>query len=269
MKKNRILTVRKLYRERFAKKVSQTIVGATEEQQKILDKLRTDGILLIENYFSHDFCQSVIECIDNYILHKNDSIDNIWTTIQNNPNAYKTGVLQGDGTSYWIDKHKSDHRIVHAELLSSHLNQQFSSNEFFLQIARLMLANQVEFNFTMANRTRFAEGNLGSGGGWHRDKNYQHGFKALVYLNDVTDDNGPFEYIRTTFSLKNHILDFPYPDKYQFTDEEIQAFLNQNKELLYKVKGKAGSLVLFNTNGIHRGSPILKGERYAITNYYK
>ena len=32
----------------------------------------------------------------------------------------------------------------------------------------------------------------GSGGSWHRDS-YLRQFKSLIYLNDVTDENGPFQ----------------------------------------------------------------------------
>ena len=32
--------------------------------------------------------------------------------------------------------------------------------------------------------------------------------------------------------------------------------------------GKAGTLLLVNTTGIHRGRPLKAGSRYALTNYY-
>ena len=35
-----------------------------------------------------------------------------------------------------------------------------------------------------------------------------------------------------------------------------------------RITGKAGTLVMFNTNAIHRGKPVKGGVRYALTNYY-
>ena len=50
-------------------------------------------------------------------------------------------------------------------------------------------------------------------------------------------------------------------------------FSNEEIELLKKFKIKtlnasAGTLILVDTSLIHRGCPILKGVRYALTNYY-
>jgi ectoine hydroxylase-related dioxygenase (phytanoyl-CoA dioxygenase family) len=50
-------------------------------------------------------------------------------------------------------------------------------------------------NFQLLGWIRHREGNLGSGAGWHRDSPFSHQFKALLYLSDVTEDNGPFEFI--------------------------------------------------------------------------
>jgi predicted 2-oxoglutarate/Fe(II)-dependent dioxygenase YbiX len=42
-----------------------------------------------------------------------------------------------------------------------------------------------------------------------------------------------------------------------------------NESQIVTATAKAGTLVLFDTNCIHRGKPIQSGFRYAITNYYQ
>jgi hypothetical protein len=267
MKKNRIEILRRLYRER-AKNPALARIDTSPVSPEILEKLNKDGIVVLENYFTEDFCKEIIQFIDAYIERNKHIMTDVKEKAATQK-EYKFGVPMSDGTSFWVDRNESDLRIIHAEKANDTLDKEFFSSSSFLETGESMLQSKLIKNFTMANRTSFRENNLGSGGGWHRDNNYSHGFKALAYLTDVNDDNGPFEYIKKTFTLQNHIFDFPYPDKYQFTDKEINDFIEKNKKLYFRVTGKAGSLVMFNTNGIHRGMPVKKGVRYAITNYYK
>ena len=55
-----------------------------------------------------------------------------------------------------------------------------------------------------------------------------------------------------------------YPDT-RFSEEDIKSLSNEKKITL---TGNAGTLILFDGSLIHRGTPILKGKRYALTNYY-
>lgn len=268
MIRNMISVMRRLYRERFTAAATQKKKSRAFENKQILKQLKGDGIAVIPNFFSREFCDSVVQSMDLYIAARKNEFLVVKEQVKDSKN-YKFGVPQHDGTSFWVDKVESDIRIIGAEKMSALIAQEFHHNEFLLEAGEALLKRPLQKNFTMANRTSFVVDNPGSGGGWHRDNNYAHGFKALVYLTDVHENNGPFEYIKKSFSLKNHLLEFPYPDKYQFTTEEIEAFIKKNPGLHQKNMGDAGTLVLFNTNSIHRGTPLKSGVRYALTNYYK
>ncbi|MFM7725065.1 MAG: hypothetical protein ACKO7B_00045, partial [Flavobacteriales bacterium] len=57
-------------------------------------------------------------------------------------------------------------------------------------------------------------------------------------------------------------------NKFQFSDDEVRAMVQSESDIL-SVTGMKGTLVLFDTNGVHRGSPLKEGGvRYALTNYY-
>ena len=123
----------------------------------------------------------------------------------------------------------------------------------------------------MANKVIFKKNNLGSGQGWHKD-NIARQLKFMIYLNDVNQDNGPFQYLRATnrvlskirIRIKNN-LEF---DRRWYSENEINNILLKNNFELKTFSFKAGTLILFDGNGIHRGSPILKNSRYSLTNYY-
>lgn len=110
----------------------------------------------------------------------------------------------------------------------------------------------------MANRVLPVEGNLGSGGGMHRDSPFSHQVKCIWYLNDVGGSNGPFQYLPGT--NVNLIRD---RGRYALGENRFHEI----NEGATEVKAKAGSLLLCDTKCIHGGKPIQRGVRYAITLY--
>jgi hypothetical protein len=124
---------------------------------------------------------------------------------------------------------------------------------------------------TMANKTTFIDNNKGSGQGWHRDGvNFQ--YKSILYLVDVDEQNGPFQMIQNSNKLKN-IIDFC--TKYnldifniRIDENTVQDYIIKKTSELKTITAKAGTLIMVDTSVIHRGKPLLKGTRYALTNYY-
>ena len=127
--------------------------------------------------------------------------------------------------------------------------------------------------FTLAGEITSDPGNLGSGGGWHRDSQFTNQFKTIVYLTDVNKNNGPFQYIKGSHKkksyklIKNALNDYDY-SKNRFSDDEIESILKNIGEFESStITGKAGDLILVNTRGLHRGSPLKFGKRKAVTTY--
>lgn len=265
--KNQIEVLRRLYRNRWANKKNYQHSALPEVYQQHLKALRKDGITIIPGFMTAEQAESIrltLETKFNRIGLTN------WQEIIEKVKLpeNKFGVTTEDGTRCWSDTRQSDQRCFNAELLSADIAS-FAHNDDFSSTASELLERKIGLLGCMANRTRYVEGNLGSGGGWHRDMSYRNGFKALVYLVDVNDKNGCFQYIPKSSKASHHLLKTPTPDKYQYTDEDVYKMTGGKPNSVFDVTGKAGTLVLFDTNGVHRGKPIEQGERYALTNYYK
>ena len=56
--------------------------------------------------------------------------------------------------------------------------------------------------------------------------------------------------------------------QYRLSDLEVNRILKKNPQRKKTILGKMGTLILVDTSTLHRGSPIKKGTRYALTNYY-
>jgi hypothetical protein len=123
----------------------------------------------------------------------------------------------------------------------------------------------------LAGRLNAAHGNGGSGGGWHRDS-FTNQFKAIIYLSDVGQDNGPFQYVQGSHRLTSMIRDQRRAAlgvaQHRVRDDQIQRLIEGAPDRLLTLVGRAGTLILADTTGLHRGMPITTGTRHALTNYY-
>lgn len=138
-------------------------------------------------------------------------------------------------------------------------------------LAQSVAGQRSTTGFSMAGIIDALPGNLGSGGGWHRDAFFGQ-FKAILYLVDVTQDNGPFQYV-----LGSHRVRAKYADyrrfgipllQYRIADQAVEALAAAQPQRLATFPASAGTLILANTSGIHRGKPLVCGQRIALTNYY-
>lgn len=177
-------------------------------------------------------------------------------------------MLKTEEVHVWADPLNADRRIMGANNLSAKTDL-FSDTNIFDYICRLYGNPQLN-GFSMGSKITNREGNLGSGQGWHRDSAIHYQFKAILYLTDVNEHNGPFQYLKQSGHGKA-MLDIENaiglkPDSTRLTEQQVKVL--QNRYYLEELQGKAGTLILANTRGVHRGKPLKKGNRYALTNYY-
>lgn len=81
---------------------------------------------------------------------------------------------------------------------------------------------------------------------WHRDPEAPQLIKGMLYLDDVTEDCGPFQYI-----VGSHRGDWDVCEARSYVKPEDVARLPMDR--CRTVCGPRGTLVLVNTAGMHRG----------------
>jgi hypothetical protein len=163
-----------------------------------------------------------------------------------------------------------DSRIFGAEELSKNIKK-FGNNDLLNKLANAYYAVPACNGFTLAGKMITTGHEYGSGGSWHRDS-YLRQFKSLIYLNDVTEENGPFQVLLNSHKSEQIKLDKKIAslDEMQssFPHEIIQKIIDSDPSRLHTLTGKAGTMVLVDTSAIHRGAPLKSGIRYALTNYF-
>jgi hypothetical protein len=93
-------------------------------------------------------------------------------------------------------------------------------------------------------------------------------FKTFLYLDDVDMGNGPFAYLPGTHKswfrrLKKQILGNKEGSETSFYEKDLGALLKREAA----ITGKAGTLILADVRGFHRGTPQADRSRSVLVNY--
>lgn len=222
----------------------QALMGDRPDLDVLVRTLRRDGVVAVPNYWSGARCGEARREMDRLLADYPAAVQ-----------VYSNG---------------SDKRMYGVESASAAL-MQFHADPFLRRFGELLGGLDI-YNFaTLGARIEATGGNSGSGNGWHRDA---HGFqfKAILYLSDTGIENGPFQYLAGSHTIRRAVTDtlaagLTDPLQTRFTDAEIARLTARGTEQR-AFPARAGTLLLVNTAGIHRGMPLKSGERYALTNYY-
>ena len=231
---------------RLARKlsVSRCIKGRHEQEYYGLCE---DGYFILPEFLSRDVCKEMISDIDMYIDKETDRI-NIWS-----------------------DEVGADRRVYFVESINDRFNR-FYEEPYFREVLASYTGITEPKGFVLAARIDAVNGNMGAGGGWHRDSPVHHQTKAMCYLSDVHQNNGPFQYISKSHSKKSVISAYLKgifrPGQYRFTNDDVEHYLDKTGQDIVEMTAGAGTLVFADTKGIHRGKPIAEGRRYVLFCYF-
>jgi ectoine hydroxylase-related dioxygenase (phytanoyl-CoA dioxygenase family) len=169
------------------------------------------------------------------------------------------------------DQFAADHRVFGAEHASAAIAV-FHDDAFLREVGEAYCGRSLVNYTTLAAQLTARLGNLGSGQGWHRDA-FHFQYKAMVYLTDVGPENGAFEMLAHSHRPLTLFADMirgrlDAPPSTRISDTQIEWLLGGRRRRIISFIAGAGTVILFDSSSIHRGSPIDRGVRYALTNYY-
>jgi hypothetical protein len=240
---------RRLFAEHSAKidqaRLNAELLRLRPDYEQLQRDLTDDGIAVVQSYWPEQKCREGRAEIDRLIA------------------SYPDAVHHHSGGS--------DKRMFGVESVSP-LLAEFHDDPFLRGVGE-HLGGLALYNFaTLGARIDATPDNNGSGDGWHRDA-HAFQFKSILYLSDVTEANGPFEFISASHKHWRAVVDTAIGDlpaapnsRYEpaMVDQMVRRYRLQRSEYT----ARAGTLLLVNTAGIHRGRPLLSGCRYALTNYF-
>jgi len=217
--------------------------------------MKNDSYFIIPNLYSKQFCED----------------------IKSDMNKIKAGIgininYGGTETRIW----SAQKRFKGAKQFYDDSNQFLSSVKEEESIAGTVLA--------IKNDSLLEKDQINTGGRWHSDS-WRPQEKVFLFLSDTDENSGPLEFIPKTnrpfFRIRkafepgfffNHLSMLKKGSVRAYSsiaDSKIEPLINKG----YKIKTvlvKAGTVLLIDTAKlIHRAKPCIKGQRYALTAYYR
>ena len=103
---------------------------------------------------------------------------------------------------------------------------------------------------------------------WHRDFEDHRVLKVFYYATDVTDESGPFYYVRHSQPGGEWGSLFPSKPPFGVIVEDHQLEVSGAAECIIKFTPKAGTIIIVDTAGLHKGGRCLSAERKLFTVTY-
>jgi hypothetical protein len=222
-------------------------VDLSNQQQAILGSIRRDGYAVVPDYWPRERALAMRDRLESYLeIGQNHEFEEgaylrFW-----DGNATDSGVRR----IYHIERLVPElaefrHDPFVSEVVAAYYGQRFSSGVLVFQ-----------HNLASNNVTRF----------YHVDA-FSKEFKAFLYLDDVTTGNGPFAYLRGSHRLYlrrlKKIATAGEGISTGFAPDEVRAYLENEVQ----IEGEAGTLILADVLGLHRGTAQVEGSRSVLVNY--
>ncbi|MBP0001023.1 MAG: phytanoyl-CoA dioxygenase family protein [Cyanobacteria bacterium SID2] len=234
-------------------KLSTSYQLTETECNEYLQSFHQDGFVLIPNYYSREYCQ--------YLRQK---LEKIVTTTHTNVNFLEGAYLRHQKLRR-VSADAGVSRIYHLERLLPELE----AHKFDPIVARLvssysgrpMYSKNLWYQYNQVSKeTRY----------FHVDMfALRSQIKSILYLQDTGLENGPFCYIqgshRNTDLIRSKFYSTNPPGQNSgYTPEEVEPFA----DAIIPVEAKAGSLILADVGGAHRGLPQKLGSRSILMQYF-
>ena len=202
----------------------------------ILNKLSGDGYAVLNNYIS---------CV-----HLDNLIEDFWRIIRSPfPECCRSLELDiGTGISVIFGDNKHD-------LLSN--TQKFFQQDWMQDVSNAFWGKEIKINqdiFVMHE----LPGTVHVAQDLHFD--VLKTLKFFLYLNEVSETNGAFSCVPGSHK-KSEVIRFEHGSKISYENRHLTRQLDYKKDQVIPIEGKAGDLIIFNTDVWHRAGIVKAGER--------
>ena len=246
--KSTVYTARETFGDYVKRRPVSKPAGLSEAQQTALESLRRDGYAVIESYWTREKAFALRDKLEQY-LQPEESRD------------FDSGAY----IRFWDDRNYDEgvRRLYHVEKELPEL-QEYRRDPFSFGII------DAYYGFPMYSAMLMYQHNTKSNANtryYHVDV-FSKEFKSFIYLDDVDVGNGPFTYLPGTHTshfrrMRKQLLWDGTGASTSFSDEDLGSLLKREQQ----ITGPAGTMILADVRGFHRGSPQLERSRSALVNY--
>lgn len=239
---------------------SHNVDSSLTPHQEELQTLVKDGVLVIENFLDGETVDSIIAELGPVMNQVQDG------TFQGNNHIARNPV----SGVYRIRKASNLSKASHA----------FFENPMIFSLAKAYVSENVKSFMHLAeikNGLHTSGKSVASISDIAHFDNWKFGFKAFLYLTDVQESEAPFVYIKGSHVLAQNgtqfkkYLDFSKhgPHAGYYTVQQVENLKQEYGFEETVCTGKRGTLILADTRGIHRGTPLRANHRFLLAHYFQ
>lgn len=214
----------------------------SEKARDTLAILRRDGIVLLPDFVPPKIVAEMRQVVD-------DSV--------------RQGRFLYDGGKIAFDEPPANPaQIARLNVLDVTLHSRqvidFALNDLLVAVANAHLGLECFLSGIVAYRTQPTSASPNGAFLWHYD-NTPLQLKAMCYLTEVTAGDGPLTYVKGTHRRR------PQASTYEETRMDEEKVPMEGR---VDCVGKPGTVILIDTNGIHRATPNIRGHRDVVAAIY-
>lgn len=243
-----------LFKQRYYGRYRKEAGQSAGKHQPILDQLVRDGVVVLPGYFPVPMMERIRAEIA-------DPLSRIREGTYTGPNRFHRFPEYGV------------YRLLQADRIAPS-SLPFFEDEMINTIASHYVGPKVK-SYQRQAESRPDVGRFSLSDFYHFD-DWRHRFKAFLYLTDVGPDQAPFGYLKGTHNngawrfskeWEYHKLGRNGPYGHYFPQETDALKKKYGFEDLTCTAG-AGTLILADTRGIHKGTTLRNGERLTLANFF-
>jgi ectoine hydroxylase-related dioxygenase (phytanoyl-CoA dioxygenase family) len=217
-----------------------------ERERATLEKLRRDGFVVVENFWDRDRALALRDRLESELAEGSDR-------------DYDGGAY----LRFWDNRAHDQgvRRLYHVDKLAPELKE-FRHDPFIFRVIEAYYGMPFYSGMMMFQHNTQTNENTRT---FHVD-GFDKEFKAFLYLDDVDEGNGPFAYVPGTHKKwLSRLKKLTFGNKNEALTTYFEHEVDTKAERL--VLGKAGTLILSDVRGIHRGTPQSDRSRSVLVNY--
>lgn len=224
--------------------------------QNELDILINDGILFIPNFFE----KKIVDQISQEIKH---------TMFDLYEDKYEGDLKNHRFENYGV------YRLLDVDRISP-TSKKFFDLDLVNQLAKAYVSKDT-ISFQRMVEFKPLPGYTSVSDNWHFD-DWKHRFKAFLYLSDVSNEEGPFTYLKGSHNQnlewrkRKEVEYFIYGKQKgsygYFLPDEVEYIKKKYNLKVAECNAEAGSLIIADTRGLHKGNVLRKNHRLLLANYF-
>ncbi len=242
--------INSLTKNRVGKKINHN----DKKNSEILKNINEDGLFIKKNFLTSYEIDEIKKILLNYKFTLRQMDGEVKKKLSK-PKRYKFDPENPKAVMYSVDSNFLINQKIIQEILLK--------NEIYDIGRKYFGAEPLLDHVSLSISTNFNKDPDGEAAQlYHFDLDRPKWLKFLTYVNDVDFSNGPHCFIKKTH--KNNAIPFSLRSRgYVRIDDQNENIKNLMKNEI-KIKGKAGTTIIEDTKGFHKGSVVKKGYRILL-----